>query len=315
MRVLLTGANGFVGGHLYTLLKSKGHEVRALTRIADARYGNDNIACDLERTENLGSIVVGCDAIIHLAGRAHVMSDGKVDASAAYESANTDVTRRLAECAANNGIRRFVFLSSIKVNGESTPNDMPFTSKDAPHPHDQYGISKLRAEQELQRVAGSTAMDCVIIRTPLVYGLGVRANFASLIKLSVSGMPIPLGGIRNRRSLISVQNLCSALYRAVSIEGPINATLLVSDGEDLSTPQLIRAIAHAHNVSPSLFWFPVGVLKVLSMLIGKHGVYQRLCGSLVVDISETKQLLHWAPALTVDESMSIMAKSALEARS
>ena len=145
MRVLLTGANGFVGGHLYTLLKSKGHEVRALTRIADARYGNDNIACDLERKENLDSIIVGCDAIIHLAGRAHVMSDGKVDASAAYESANTDVTRRLAECAANNGIRRFVFLSSIKVNGESTPNDMPFTSKDAPHPHDQYGISKLRA--------------------------------------------------------------------------------------------------------------------------------------------------------------------------
>ena len=132
MRVLLTGANGFVGGHLYTLLKSKGHEVRALTRIADARYGNDNIACDLERTENLDSIVVGCDAIIHLAGRAHVMGDGKLDASAAYESANTDVTRRLAECAANNGIRRFVFLSSIKVNGESTPNNKPFTSKDAP---------------------------------------------------------------------------------------------------------------------------------------------------------------------------------------
>jgi UDP-glucose 4-epimerase len=243
------------------------------------------------------------------------MSDGKVDASAAYESANTDVTRRLAECAANNGIRRFVFLSSIKVNGESTPNDKPFTSKDAPHPHDQYGISKLHAEQELQRVAGSAAMDCVIIRTPLVYGLGVRANFASLIKLSISGMPIPLGGVRNRRSLISVQNLCSALYRAVSVEGPINATLLVSDGEDLSTPQLIRAIARAHNVSPSLFWFPVGLLKVLSILIGKHGVYQRLCGSLMVDISETKQLLQWAPELTVDESMSIMAKSALEARS
>jgi nucleoside-diphosphate-sugar epimerase len=308
MKILLTGANGFVGRHLYALLKSEGHEVRALTRVASSLYGNDNIECDLERTENLDSIVTGCDVIIHLAGRAHVMNDGKFDAAAAYASANTDVTRRLAESASKCGIRRFVFLSSVKVNGESTPMDKPFSASDNPQPQDQYGISKLHAEQQVQRVAGATAMDYVIIRTPLVYGPGVRANFASLIKLTLSGIPIPLGAVRNKRSLISVQNLCTALLRAATIPGPINATVLVSDGDDLSTPQLVRAIARAHNVPARVFWFPLGILNIVSVLTRKQSLFQRLCGSLTVDISESKRLLQWSPEVSVDESMRMMAQ-------
>jgi nucleoside-diphosphate-sugar epimerase len=206
------------------------------------------------------------------------------------------------------GVRRFVFLSSVKVNGEKTHHNRPFTLDDIPNPQDDYGISKLRAENVLRSVCTRSSMDYVIIRTPLVYGKGVRANFASLSRIVQSGVPLPFAAIKNKRSFISLDNLVDALVLSIDNSEASNSTLFVSDGEDLSTPDLVRAIAHSQGSRTILLWVPTVVLRAFAGLFRKVNLYSRLCDSLTVDISETKKKLQWIPRYSVSDSLEKMLK-------
>ena len=308
MKILLTGANGFIGEFLYEALKINGHEIQTVTRNSEPKFGNKNIACDLEQLSNLDHIIGENEVVMHLAGRAHVMSDTGANKAEAYKSANTDVTRKLAESAHRMGVRRFVFLSSVKVNGEKTHHNRPFTLEDTPNPQDDYGISKLRAEDALKSVCAKTSMEYVIIRTPLVYGKGVRANFASLNRIVQSGIPLPFAAIKNKRSFVSLYNLVDALVLSMTSSEASNSTLFVSDGEDLSTPDLVRAIAHSRGSRTMLFWVPAVVLRAFAGLLRKVNLYSRLCDSLTVDISETRKKLQWIPRYSVLESLKKMSK-------
>ena len=308
MRILLTGANGFIGEYLYEALEINGHEVQTVTRNSEPKFGAKNIACDLEQASNLDHLIGENEVVVHLAGRAHVMSDTGANKAEAYKSANTDVTGKLAESAQRMGVRRFVFLSSVKVNGEKTQYGCPFTLDDTPNPQDDYGISKLRAEDALRSICAKTSMEYVIIRTPLVYGKGVKANFASLNRIVQSGLPLPFAAIKNKRSFISLYNLVDVLTLSITSSKASNSILFVSDGQDLSTPELVKAIAHSHGVHARLFWVPVFILRTFAELFRKAGLYSRLCDSLTVDISETRKILQWNPRYSVLESLEKMSK-------
>jgi UDP-glucose 4-epimerase len=305
MNILVTGATGFIGTQLSETLTNSGHQVRNTARsLAPNRSTTrELITCDLESADNLDHLTTGCDAIVHLAGRAHVMSDNPATSESLYLSANVDVTRRLAQSAARTGVKRMILMSSVKVNGESTTIDSSFTSHDTPNPQDPYGRSKMQAEQALWDVASTSGLEGVVIRPPLVYGPGVRANFASLIGIVNRGIPLPLGSIRNKRSFVSVDNLIDCIATALQSSDASGQTFLVSDGHDLSTPELIRSIASALHKSPMLFSFPPVLLKLAAISAGKRGAYDRLCGSLTVDIASTKEKLSWTPPFTVQDSL------------
>ena len=305
MKILVTGANGFIGTQLSETLANSGHQVRNTARsiAPNNPITSEMITCDLESADNLDHLTAGCDAIVHLAGRAHVMSDDPATSESLYLSANVDVTRRLAQSAARTGVKRMILMSSVKVNGESTTIDSPFTSQDTPNPQDPYGRSKTQAEQTLWDVASTSGLEGVVIRPPLVYGPGVRANFASLIGIVDRGIPLPLGSIRNKRSFVSVDNLIDCIATALQTPNAGGQTFLVSDGQDLSTPELIRAIASSLHKSPMLIPIPTALLKLAATTAGKRNAYDRLCGSLTVDIALTKQKLSWTPPFTVQDSL------------
>ena len=305
MKILVTGANGFIGAQLSETLANSGHQVRNTARsiAPNNPITSEMITCDLESADNLDHLTAGCDAIVHLAGRAHVMSDDPATSESLYLSANVDVTRRLAQSAARTGVKRMILMSSVKVNGESTTIDSPFTSQDIPNPQDPYGRSKTEAEQTLWDVASTSGLEGVVIRPPLVYGPGVRANFASLIGIVDRGIPLPLGSIRNKRSFVSVDNLIDCIATALQTPNAGGQTFLVSDGQDLSTPELIRAIASSLHKSPMLIPIPTALLKLAATTAGKRSAYDRLCGSLTVDIALTKQKLSWTPPFTVQDSL------------
>jgi nucleoside-diphosphate-sugar epimerase len=220
-----------------------------------------------------------------------------------YLDVNAHATRRLAEAAARAGVQRFLYVSSIKVNGEETLH-YPFKPVDPPNPRDDYGLSKCLGEQSLLKVAASTGMRVAIVRPPLVYGPGVRANFLRLLRWVDRGWPLPLGSINNRRSLVSVWNLCDLLRRLLEDPLPGMPTWLVSDGEDLSTPELIRRIAAAMARRANLLPCPPSVLQAAGAVLGRSAEVGRLCGSLVVDVSQTQQQLRWSPPLSVDEALA-----------
>ena len=305
MKILVTGATGFIGKQLSEFLTNTGHEVRCTARKHTSGVSalRELITCDLETADSLDHLTSGCDAIVHLAGRAHVMSDNPATSESLYISANVDVTRRLAQSASRTGVKRMILMSSVKVNGESTTIDTPFTPQDIPNPQDPYGSSKTQAEQSLWEVASTSALEGVVIRPPLVYGPGVRANFASLIGIINRGIPLPLGSIHNKRSFVSIDNLIDCIATALQSPNAGGQTFLVSDGHDLSTPELIRSIASALHKSPMLIPFPPALLKLVTTTAGKRGAYDRLCGSLTVDIAVTKQMLSWTPPFTVQDSM------------
>ena len=305
MKILVTGANGFIGTQLTETLANSGHQVRNTARsiAPNNPITSEMITCDLESADNLDHLTTGCDAIVHLAGRAHVMSDDPATSESLYLSANVDVTRRLAQSAARTGVKRMILMSSVKVNGESTTIDSPFTSQDTPNPQDPYGRSKTQAEQTLWDVASASGLEGVVIRPPLVYGPGVRANFASLIGIVDRGIPLPLGSIRNKRSFVSVDNLIDCIETTLQTPNAGGQTFLVSDGQDLSTPELIRAIASSLHKSPMLIPIPTALLKLAATTAGKRNAYDRLCGSLTVDIALTKQKLSWTPPFTVQDSL------------
>ena len=316
MKILVTGATGFIGTQLSETLANSGHEVRCTARsLAPNRSTTlEMVTCDLESADNLDHLTMGCDAIVHLAGRAHVMSDDPATSESLYLSANVDVTRKLAQSAARTGVKRMILMSSVKVNGESTTIDSPFTSQDTPNPQDPYGRSKTQAEQALWDVASSSGLEGVVIRPPLVYGPGVRANFASLIGIVNRGIPLPLGSIQNKRSFVSIDNLIDCISTALQSSNAPGQTFLVSDGNDLSTPELIRSIASALHKSPMLIPFPTALLKLVATSVAKRSAYERLCGSLTVDIALTKQKLSWTPLFTVQDSLQRTVDAFIQSR-
>jgi nucleoside-diphosphate-sugar epimerase len=249
------------------------------------------------------STLVGCDMVVHAAARVHLVRDSAPDPLAEFRRVNVDGTLRLARQAAQVGVRRFVFLSSIKVNGEKTFPDRPFTSDDRPAPEDAYAVSKQEAEEGLHLIGSETGMEIVIIRPALVYGPGVKANFQTMMRWISRGIPLPFGAIRNRRSLIGLDNLVDLVSACLRHPAAANQTFLASDGEDLSTTELLRRTGAALNRPARLVPIPQGALEAAATLFGTRNMARRLLGSLQVDIGRTRKLLDWAPPVSVDQQL------------
>jgi nucleoside-diphosphate-sugar epimerase len=306
MKALVTGARGFVGRPLALSLRKAGWQVVAAVRNSQVEHDEISVGNIDAETKWLAALQ-GCDTVIHLAARVHIMRDLVSDQLVAFRLVNVDGTLNLARQAAQAGVRRFVFLSSIKVNGESTRPDIPFTANDRPSPEDAYAISKYEAEQGLLALASNTGMEVVIIRPPLVYGPGVKANFRSMMNWLAKGVPLPLGAINNKRSLVSLDNLVSLIMTCLTEPRAANQVFLVSDGQDLSTTELLKRTAAALGRPARLIPVPAKVLEWSAGLIGKGDVAQRLCGNLQVDISKTCELLGWEPPITLEEGLRRVA--------
>jgi nucleoside-diphosphate-sugar epimerase len=301
MKVLITGVTGFVGKVLCAELFSQGHEIRAAVRTKVAAIKNVEMTMvgEINRGTDWSSALRDIDVVIHLAARVHVMHDTVVDPLAEFRKVNVDGTLNLAHQAAKAGVKRFIFISSIKVNGEHTEADKPFKESDVANPQDAYGVSKFEAEQGLLQIAQQTGLDVVIIRPPLVYGAGVKANFASMMRAVKRGIPLPLGAIHNKRSFVYVGNLVSLITRCVGHPAAVNQVFLVSDGHDLSTTELLRECASALDMKARLLPVPQKLIEVGAAMLGKRAVAQRLCGNLQVDITKARTLLGWEPPVSV----------------
>jgi nucleoside-diphosphate-sugar epimerase len=304
MNILVTGANGFIGKILCNKLAQQNHKVSAVIRNSDTIIQNSQLIIKTLSKETIWDDALnGIDIVIHLAGRAHVMKDGASNPYQAYAEINIDATKHLAEQAALSGVKRFIFLSSVKVNGESTIKSA-FTESDQLHPEDDYGKTKYEAEKALSQIAQKTGMEVVIIRPPLVYGKDVKANFKNLIKLSQSGFPMPFGAIHNKRSLVYIENLIDFIMVCIDHPKAANQTFLVSDDHDISTTDLIKSIANASGKKSILVPIPKSWLTLLFKLIGKQSLANRLCGNLQVDISKAKTLLGWKPPFSFKEGIA-----------
>lgn len=305
MKLRVTGGTGLVGRALLARLSSSpNHEL-----FAAVRRPVDDLPGEIVQIGNLGSqndwrpFLQGGDVVVHTAARVHVMQDTAIDPIAQFRSVNVQGTLNLARQAADAGIRRFIFLSSIKVNGESTASGRPFLADDIPAPDGPYGVTKMEAEQGLREIAARTGMEVVIIRPPLIYGPGVKANFLSMMHWLWRGIPLPLGAIHNKRSLVALDNLVDLIVTCLDHPAAANQTFLVSDGDDLSTTELLRRMGDALGKPVRLIPVPVGLLTFGANLIGKPDIAQRLCGFLQADISKTRKLLGWNPPISVDEGL------------
>lgn len=306
MTVLITGASGFVGRALCQQAIHRGLDVHAVERQAARAPAGTRafLMGSIDAQTSWAPALAGVRTVVHLAARVHVMDDPSADPLAAFRQTNTAGTLHLARQAAAAGVRRFVFVSSVKVNGEGTAAGHPFTAADAPAPQDAYGISKMEAEQGLRQIAADTGMEVVIVRPPLVYGPGVRANFAALMRWLQRGIPLPLGAVNdNRRSLVALDNLVDLLITCIDHPAAANQTFLVSDGEDLSTTALLRRMGQAMDKPARLIPVPTALLRLGAAALGKGDVAQRLLGSLQVDITHTRQTLGWTPPIGVDEGL------------
>jgi UDP-N-acetyl-alpha-D-quinovosamine dehydrogenase len=303
VRTLVTGASGFVGSAIVACLQRRQVPVLGVVRGESPPAGCVQ-GPSLEAGGGWSCLLEGCDAVVHAAARVHVTQDSAPDPMRAYRGANTDGTLILARQAAVAGVRRFVFISSIKVNGEQTAAGRPFTADDSPSPQDAYGISKAEAEEGLKTLAVETGMEVVIIRPPLVYGPGVKANFLSMMRWLQRGVPLPLGAVEhNRRSLVALDNLVDLIVNGIDHPAAANQTFLVSDGEDLSTTDLLRRLAAVMGVPARLLPVPVSLLEAGAAVFGKRAMMQRLCGNLQVDITKTREVLGWRPPICVDAGL------------
>ncbi len=296
MKVMVSGASGFVGRALCVHLRQRGHVVVPAVR-RSASFPKEVVVGEINATTDWTTVLADCEAVVHLAARVHIMHDTASDPLALYRATNTDATLNLARQAAHAGVRRFVFISSIKVNGEG--RDEPYREIDVPAPEDAYAVSKWEAEQGLQRIAAETGLEVVILRPPLVYGLGVKANFRRLIDTVARGWPLPLGAIRNRRSLLYLGNFVDAIRVCVEHPAAAGQTFLLDDGAPVSTPDLIRAVAQAMGRRAHLLPVPVGMLEFAGALLGKRTAVARLTGSLCVDSSAIRSRLGWTPPFSM----------------
>lgn len=299
--ILVTGATGFVGNAVVACLQEHDYAVGTLGR--RAVHAAPFIKLDVEDFDDVGEQLRGVETIIHCAGRAHIMNDTSKDPLQAFRAVNTYGTLKLAEQAAQAGVKHFIFISSIKVNGESTDDATKFTAHDRPAPMDAYGVSKWEAEQGLKALTARSNIKVTIIRPPLVYGPGVGANFEKLYTLATSRMPIPLGGICNQRSMVALDNLCDLIKTCVNNPKAYGQCFLVSDDKDVSTTELIREIQRVKGSKSKLVSIPPTFLKVLGILSGKQNQVDRLCGSLQVDITATKRQLNWVPPVSMYEQL------------
>lgn len=307
MRVLLTGATGFIGSALIKKLSALPdvHLAIALRRLqASCDKVEQYVIINAHSPAEWSAAVSGRQIVIHAAGRSHVMNENESDPLKIFRSVNVDLTLALARQAAISGVKRFVFISSIKVNGEATQQGWAYTANDFPAPEDAYGISKAEAEAGLRLLSQETGMEVVIIRPPLVYGHGVRGNFESLIRWVACGFPMPLGCVtENQRSLVALDNLVDLIYVCMRHPAAANKTFLVSDGVDLSSAELLSRIGQALGRPTRLLNVPVGLLAFLARLLGKKVVAKRLLGSLRVDMTHTCNTLGWKPPISVDEGL------------
>ncbi|BBM03810.1 SDR family oxidoreductase [Microbulbifer sp. GL-2] len=298
--ILLTGASGFVGKVLLPTLRNKGYTVIPVYRQAGkGGFRIDSLSAD---TDWCGALE-NTDVVIHTAARVHVMSENADNPLYEFRKVNVDGTLKLAREAASAGVKRFIYLSSIKVNGESTDGRAPFSADEECHPSDPYSISKKEAEDNLLALAQETGMEVVIIRPPLIYGPGVRANFQSMMSWLKKGIPLPLGSIDNQRSLVSVYNLIDLILACINHPGAADQIFLVSDDMDMSIPELLNRLSKALGCRALLVPFPKSLLVLGLSLLGRGALAQRLCGSLQVDITKNKELLGWRPPVTVDEGL------------
>lgn len=315
MRVLVTGVTGFVGSTLFRQLASSAGYipvagVRAIT--SGALQLLEGLPIAEQRWVELGNLaeaaiesdpLVGVEAVVHCAGRTHIMNDKASDRLAEFRAVNLDGTLKLARAAVDAGVRRFIFLSTVKVHGESTLSGRQFSADSPLRPDDPYAISKLEAEHALSGLAAETGLEVVTIRPPLVYGAGAKGNFASLIKLVERGLPLPFGAIHNKRSLIGVHNLVDLIVQCLEHPAAVNQAFLASDDQDVSTTELFMQAARQMGKPARLIPIPAGALRLGAALLGKRAMAHRMLDSLQVDIGKTRRLLGWAPRYSFEEEM------------
>ena len=311
--ILVTGATGFVGSSIVEQLWTSGHDVRACSRQRSDSFPSavDLITSgDLSENNDWRHALQDVDVVIHLAARVHVMSESAGNPLAKFREVNAFATLNLARQAAEAGVKRFIFISSIKVNGELTEGE-PFKPSDKFVPTDPYGLSKYEAEQGLLALAKETSMEVVVIRPPLVYGPGVKANFASMMEWVNKGVPLPLGAIHNQRSLVALDNLVNFIIHCIDHPKATNEVFLISDGEDVSTTELLHKVAKVFGKRAFLLPVPVSWMVFAAKLVGKADVANRLFGSLQVDSSKARELLGWKPVITMDEQLKKTAEAYL----
>ena len=305
MKILVTGGTGFVGRTAVPTLQAAGHAVRLALRESSAAAAVESVVVgDLGPATDWERALEGVDAVVHLAARVHVMRDHAGSAEE-FKRTNADGTLRLARAAADAGARRFVFVSTIKVNGESTTTQ-PFRADDEPHPCDDYGRSKLAAELGLREIPG---IEPVIIRPPLVHGPGAKGNLARFCRLARAGMPVPFGAIDNRRDLVGVGNLANLIERCVWHPAAKGEVFLAADGEPLSTPELFRTIAEALGRPARMIHVPVALMRAVARPLGFGAEFDRLTQSLEVDAAKTRQQLDWRPPVTARDGITAMARA------
>lgn len=311
MTILITGADGFVGAALCDRLRNEVIPLRGVVRRLKPPLDSDqNMAAvgDISARTDWSSALQDVTEVVHLAARMHLMNESSPDLISEFRRVNVEGTASLARKAAAHGVRRFVFLSSIKVNGELTGAGQPFTATDAPSPEDPYGVSKCEAEQMLWQIATETGMEVVVLRPPLVYGPGVKGNFIRLMRVIDKQLPLPLGAIQNQRSLIYLDNLVDAIRVCLTHPKAAGKTFLVSDGEDVSTPELIRRVAAALGRRPLLLPIPVSWMKWAGAFLGKRAAVDRLLGSLCVDMIPLREELGWNPPYTMQAGLEATAQ-------
>jgi nucleoside-diphosphate-sugar epimerase len=306
VKVMVTGATGFVGSALLEQLAVERRQTMAMSRKAVAGCETAIIA-DITGSTDYGDCFKDIGCLIHTAARVHVMDEGSDDPLADYRESNTFGTLNMARQAAIAGVQRFIFVSSIKVSGEGRAIGQPYHSDHPPNPSDPYGISKFEAEQGLMEIALETGMAVVVIRPPLIYGPGVKANFLSMMTWLSRPVPLPFGAINNKRSLVAMDNLVNLIITCISHPNAANQTFLVSDDRDVSTTELLTLMTNALGKKNWLVPFPMAPIKLAAGLLGKSAFVERLCGSLQVDISHTKATLNWSPPCTMEQQLATTA--------
>ncbi len=311
MRILITGATGFVGSRLLLKLKDKGHFCRAAVRRASSSVDvqtDSVIVGEIDAQTDWSQAVKDIDVVVHLAARVHIMNDQVENPLLEFRKINLEGTRSLAEAAIKAGAKRFVYISSIKVNGEAT-YALPFTSQDSPSPSDPYAIAKWEAERALQELSQESGLEVVIIRPTLVYGPGVKANFLNLVKLVRKRIPLPLAGIKNKRNLVALDNLVDLIVTCCEHPDAGGHVFLAADDEAVSTAELVTNIAKSFGQRSPVFFFPPMLMAWACRLLGKQAIWNRLAGSLQVDNSEAKKIMGWQPVTSMDEELKRIAIS------